>query len=83
MQQFMNGGVGRNLDTARKKPNQIIKTAEKYMGTSHCMGGPTKKYMELPVNPPATAPPATARLHRVVFEPHNHIIIFVIFSMKY
>jgi hypothetical protein len=78
MQQFMNGGVGRNLDTARKKPNQIIKTAEKYMGTPHCMGGTTKKCMELPVNPPATT-----RLHRVVFEPHDHIIIFVIFSMKY
>jgi hypothetical protein len=46
MQQFMNGGVGRDLDTARKKPNQIIKKAEKYMGPSHCIGGTTKKCMD-------------------------------------
>ncbi len=46
MQQFMNGGVGRNLDTGRKKPKQIIKTAEKYIGTPHCMGGTTKKCMD-------------------------------------
>jgi murein DD-endopeptidase / murein LD-carboxypeptidase len=46
MQLFMNGGVGRSLDTGRKKPKQIIKTAEKYIGTPHCMGGTTKKCMD-------------------------------------
>ena len=46
MQRFMNGGVERNLDTGRKKPKQIIKTAEKYIGTPHCMGGTTKKCMD-------------------------------------
>lgn len=46
MQIFMNEGVGRNLDTGRKKPKQIIKTAEKYIGTPHCMGGTTKKCLD-------------------------------------
>lgn len=46
MQRFMNGGVERNLNTGRKKPKQIIKTAEKYIGTPHCMGGTTKKCMD-------------------------------------
>lgn len=46
MQAFMNGGVERNLDTGRKKPKKIIKTAEKYIGTPHCMGGATKKCMD-------------------------------------
>jgi len=46
MQRFFNGGVGRTLDTGRKKPKQIIKTAGKYIGTPHCMGGTTKKCMD-------------------------------------
>jgi cell wall-associated NlpC family hydrolase len=46
MQIFMNGGIGRNLDTGRKKPKQIIKTAEKYIGTPHCMGGTSKKCID-------------------------------------
>ena len=46
MQRFMNGGVERTLDTGRKKPKHIIKTAEKYIGTPHCMGGTTKKCMD-------------------------------------
>jgi len=46
MQRFFNGGVGRNLETGRKKPKQIIKTAVKYIGTPHCMGGTTKKCMD-------------------------------------
>ena len=46
MQRFFNGGVGRTLDTGRKKPKQIIKTAVKYLGTPHCMGGTTKKCMD-------------------------------------
>jgi cell wall-associated NlpC family hydrolase len=46
MQRFMNGGVERNLNTGRKKPKHIIKTAEKYIGTPHCMGGTTRKCMD-------------------------------------
>jgi len=46
MQRFMNTGVERTLNTGRKKPKQIIKTAEKYMGTPHCMGGTTKKCLD-------------------------------------
>lgn len=46
MQTFLSGGVGRNLDTGRKKPKQIIRTAEKYIGTPHCMGGATKKCLD-------------------------------------
>ena len=46
MQRFFNGGVGRTLDTGRKKSKQIIRTAEKYLGTPHCMGGTTKKCMD-------------------------------------
>lgn len=46
MQRFFNEGVGRTLDTGRKKPKQIIKTAGKYIGTPHCMGGTTKKCMD-------------------------------------
>lgn len=46
MQRFINGGVERTLDTGRKKPKQVIKTAEKYIGTPHCMGGTTRKCMD-------------------------------------
>lgn len=46
MQHFMNGGIERKLDTGRKKPKHIIKTAEKYIGTQHCMGGTTKKCLD-------------------------------------
>ncbi len=46
MQEFFNGGAERKLDTVRKKPKQIIRTAEKYIGTPHCMGGATKKCMD-------------------------------------
>ncbi|NCB09907.1 MAG: NlpC/P60 family protein [Bacteroidia bacterium] len=46
MQAFLNDGVEKKLDTGRKKPDQIIKTAEKYIGTPHCMGGTTRKCMD-------------------------------------
>jgi cell wall-associated NlpC family hydrolase len=46
MQRFMKGGIERDLNTGRKKPKQIIKTAEKYIGTPHCMGGTTKKCLD-------------------------------------
>jgi len=46
LQAFLNGGAERNINTGRKKPKQIIKTAEKYIGTPHCMGGTTKKCLD-------------------------------------
>ena len=46
MQAFAKGGVERDLKTGRKKPKKIIKTAEKYLGTPHCMGGTSKKCLD-------------------------------------
>jgi cell wall-associated NlpC family hydrolase len=46
MQNFIKGGAELKLDTGRKKPKRIIRTAEKYLGTPHCMGGTTKKCMD-------------------------------------
>jgi murein DD-endopeptidase / murein LD-carboxypeptidase len=46
MQSFLNGGAERKLDTGRKKPKQIIRTAEKFIGTPHCLGGTSKKCMD-------------------------------------
>ena len=46
MQSFIKGGAELKLDTGRKKPKQIIRTAEKYLGTPHCMGGTTKKCLD-------------------------------------
>ncbi len=46
MQTFLNGGAEKKLDTGRKKPKHIILTAEKFVGTPHCMGGTTKKCMD-------------------------------------
>ena len=46
MQSFIKGGAELKLDTGRKKPKQIIRTAEKYLGIPHCMGGTTKKCLD-------------------------------------
>lgn len=46
MQTFIKGGAELKLDTGRKKPKQIIRTAEKYLGTPHCMGGTSKKCLD-------------------------------------
>lgn len=46
MQVFAKGGIEKDLKTGRKKPKQIIRTAEKFVGTPHCMGGTTKKCMD-------------------------------------
>lgn len=46
MQSFIKGGAELKLDTGRKKSKQIIRTAEKYLGTPHCMGGTTKKCLD-------------------------------------
>jgi cell wall-associated NlpC family hydrolase len=46
MQNFLKGGAELKLNTGRKNPEQILRTAEKYLGTPHCMGGTTKKCMD-------------------------------------
>lgn len=46
MQRFLKGGAELKLNTGRKKPKQIIRTAEKYLGTPHCMGGTSKKCLD-------------------------------------
>lgn len=46
MQAFAKGGVERDLKTGRKKPKKIIKTAEKYLRTPHCMGGTTSECLD-------------------------------------
>jgi cell wall-associated NlpC family hydrolase len=46
MQAFVKGGVERDLKTGRKKPKKIIKTAEKYLRTPHCMGGTTSECLD-------------------------------------
>lgn len=46
MRLFLGSGTERKLDVGRKKPKQIIKTARKYIGTPHCMGGTTGKCMD-------------------------------------
>lgn len=43
---FLNSGTQNKLNTGRTRPNQIIKTAEKYVGTPHCMGGTTARCMD-------------------------------------
>lgn len=43
---FINSGTQYDLNTGRTKPKQVIRTAEKYIGTPHCMGGTTAKCMD-------------------------------------
>lgn len=46
MQAFLNGGAGMKLNTGRVRPDQVIKSAEQYLGTPHCMGGITPKCLD-------------------------------------
>lgn len=43
---FIKGGVEKKLNTTNATPNKIIKTAEKYIGVPHCMGGTTSRCMD-------------------------------------
>jgi murein DD-endopeptidase / murein LD-carboxypeptidase len=43
---FLNSGTQNRLNTGRIKPNQVISTAEKFVGTPHCMGGTTARCMD-------------------------------------
>ena len=46
LQAFLNSGTGKPLRTHGVKPNEVIRTAEKYVGTPHCMGGTTSRCMD-------------------------------------
>ncbi|MBN2762290.1 MAG: C40 family peptidase [Bacteroidales bacterium] len=43
---FLNSGTEKNLDTKTASADAIIKTAEQYLGVPHCMGGTTMKCMD-------------------------------------
>lgn len=46
MQTFINSGTGMPLKTGRTKPDQVIRTAEQFLGTPHCMGGTTSRCLD-------------------------------------
>ncbi len=46
LDQFIASGTERTLNTGRVSADDIIKTARKYMGVPHCMGGSSKKCMD-------------------------------------
>ena len=43
---FLNSGVEKDLNTKSASADEIIGTAEKYLGVPHCMGGTTMKCMD-------------------------------------
>jgi lipoprotein Spr len=43
---FMDAGNGKVINTHNTRANEIIKTAQKYLGVPHCMGGTTMKCMD-------------------------------------
>ncbi len=43
---FMKAGTGKVINTHNVSPDEIIKTAVKYLGVPHCMGGTTMKCMD-------------------------------------
>lgn len=43
---FLNSGTERDLNTKSVSVDEIIKTAEEYLGVPHCMGGTTTKCMD-------------------------------------
>jgi hypothetical protein len=46
LKKFMDGGMEKKLRTGDVTPSRIIKTARKYIGVPHCMGGITSKCMD-------------------------------------
>jgi lipoprotein Spr len=43
---FMAAGIEKEINTHNTSPDEIIKTAQKYLGVPHCMGGTTTKCMD-------------------------------------
>lgn len=46
MWSFISSGTQNKLNTRRIKPNQVIRSAERYLGTPHCMGGTSAKCLD-------------------------------------
>lgn len=43
---FIEGGIEKGISTLRASPDEIINTAQKYLGVPHCMGGMSSKCMD-------------------------------------
>jgi cell wall-associated NlpC family hydrolase len=46
MNDFIAAGAEKKLNTRNTSPDEIIETAQKYLGVPHCMGGTTMKCMD-------------------------------------
>ncbi len=46
LDEFMDSGVEKPLDTRNATPDEIISTARRYLGVPHCMGGKTMKCID-------------------------------------
>lgn len=46
LNEFMDAGVEKPLDTRSVTPDDIISTARRYLGVPHCMGGKTMKCID-------------------------------------
>ncbi len=46
LKRFMEEGVEKKLNTGNVRASDVIRTARKYMGVPHCMGGTTSKCMD-------------------------------------
>lgn len=46
LREFISGGTEKVINTNRTGPDAIIRTAEKYLGVPHCMGGTTVRCMD-------------------------------------
>ncbi len=46
LQAFLDSGIEKDLDTRRASPEGIVRTARKYLGVPHCMGGKSMKCMD-------------------------------------
>jgi lipoprotein Spr len=46
LKDFMDAGTEKRINTSNTSPDEIIKTAQKYLGVPHCMGGTTMKCMD-------------------------------------
>jgi len=46
LKQFLDDGAEKTLSVGNVTPDAIVKTAEKYLGVPHCMGGTTSKCMD-------------------------------------
>jgi cell wall-associated NlpC family hydrolase len=46
LKDFMNAGTEKRINTHSTSASEIIKTAQKFLGVPHCMGGTTMKCMD-------------------------------------